>query len=92
MRRWITYVAGWLALLALLAASAVSAYLHLGRAQDFIPLGLAVIQAVIIIIVFMRLASGISMKWAFAGAGFFWLMILLGLSSTDYMTRVGYTP
>ena len=31
-----------------------------------------------------------SLKWLFAGAGFFWLLFLYGLSITDYATRRGW--
>jgi hypothetical protein len=38
---------------------------------------------------FMRLRGPRSLKWIFAGAGFFWLMFLSGLSMTDYASRHG---
>ena len=85
-----TYLIAWLGLLLLLGLSAGQAYLKLGFASNFIPLGLAILQAAIIAIVFMKLNAGPSLKWIFAGAGFFWLMVLIGLSATDYFTRSGY--
>jgi hypothetical protein len=33
-----------------------------------------------------------SLKWVFAGAGFFWLLFLYGLSMTDYADRQGWPP
>lgn len=88
---WLIYVVAWVALLVLLALSAGSAYLHLGRAEEYIPVSLALVQALIIAIVFMKLRLGKSMKWLFAAAGFYWLLILIGLSGTDYATRFGYS-
>jgi cytochrome c oxidase subunit 4 len=88
---WLIYVVGWLALLVLLGISAGSAYLHLGGIEEYLPVSLALIQAVIIAVVFMKLRTGSSMKWLFAAAGFYWLLILIGLSSTDYVTRFGYS-
>jgi len=31
--------------------------------------------------------SGFASFWVFAGAGFFWLAILFGLTAADYLTR-----
>jgi hypothetical protein len=41
-------------------------------------------------VLFMRLRGPPSLKWLFAGAGFFWLLFLYGLSMTDYATRHGW--
>jgi cytochrome c oxidase subunit IV len=38
----------------------------------------------------MRLKAPPSLKWIFAGGGFFWLLFLYGLSMTDYATRRGW--
>lgn len=86
----VVFFAGWLALLALLGLSIGLAYLPLGAVNGFLPLGIAVVQALILMTVFMKLSRGPSLKWVFAAAGFFWLMILLGISSADYITRAGF--
>jgi len=52
--------------------------------------GIAATQAVIIFVMFMRLRGRPSLKWAFAAAGFFWLLFLFGLSAVDYATRTGF--
>lgn len=80
----------WLVLLALLGVSWGSAYLSLGSAHAFLPLGIAVLQALIIALVFMQLGRGARVKWLFAGVGFYWLMIMIALSATDYLTRSGF--
>jgi len=85
-----TFVVGWLVLLALLGANWGSAYLPLGQAHAFVPLAIAIIQALIIALVFMKLGQGARTKWIFAGAGFYWLLIMLALSATDYVTRSGF--
>ena len=52
-----------------------------------IQFGIAATQAAIIFVLFMRLKGPPSLKWIFAGGGFFWLLFLYGLSMTDYATR-----
>jgi caa(3)-type oxidase subunit IV len=84
------YVAAWLVLLLLTGLSLLSAYLGLGKFAPVIQFGIAATQAAIVFILFMRLKGPPSLKWIFAGAGFFWLMFLYGLSATDYATRQGW--
>jgi cytochrome c oxidase subunit IV len=84
------YVIGWLVLLLLLGLSVLSAYLDIGIFHPIVNFGIAATQAAIIFILFMRLRGRPSLKWVFAGAGFFWLMFLFGLSAVDYATRTGF--
>jgi caa(3)-type oxidase subunit IV len=84
------YVAAWLVLLLLTGLSLLSAYLGLGKFAPVIQFGIAATQAAIVFVLFMRLKGPPSLKWIFAGAGFFWLMFLYGLSATDYATRQGW--
>lgn len=85
-----TLLVAWAVLVALLGINVLLAYLPIGTAHDFVPIAIAVTQAFIIMTIFMKLRGRPSLKWIFAGAGFFWLMILLGLSSTDYVTRAAW--
>jgi cytochrome c oxidase subunit 4 len=84
------YAIGWLILLVLLGLEIGSAFLHLGAPGPAVQFGVAATQAAIVFILFMRLRGGASLKWIFAGAGFFWLLLLYGLSATDYATRLGF--
>lgn len=84
------YVVAWLILLLLTGLSILSAYLHLGVLAPAVEFGIAATQAAIVFILFMRLKGPPSLKWLFAGAGFFWLLFLYGLSMTDYATRRGW--
>jgi cytochrome c oxidase subunit 4 len=84
------YAVAWLALLLLTGLSLLSAYLGLGVYAPVIEFGIAAMQAAIVFILFMRLKGRPSLKWIFAGAGFFWLLFLYGLSATDYATRRGW--
>ncbi len=86
------YIAGWLVLLLLLGLSVLSAYLPIGIFHPIVNFGIALTQAAIVFILFMKLRGRPSLKWVFAGAGFFWLLFLYGLSMTDYATRRGWPP
>ena len=48
---------------------------------------IAIAKAVLIILFFMHIRYGPKLTWVFAGAGFFWLTILLVLAMCDYATR-----
>ena len=58
--------------------------------RPIVQFGIAATQAAIVFVLFMRLKGPPSLKWLFAGAGFFWLLFLYGLSMTDYATRRGW--
>ena len=84
------YVAAWLVLMLLTGISVLTAFLGIGVYAPAIQYGIAATQAAIVFILFMRLKGPPSLKWIFAGSGFFWLMILYGLSMTDYASRRGW--
>ena len=84
------YVIAWLVLVLLTGVSLWTAFLGLGIYAPVIEFAIAATQAAIIFILFMRLKGPPSLKWIFAGSGFFWLLFLYGLSTTDYATRHGW--
>ncbi|HYZ40605.1 MAG TPA: cytochrome C oxidase subunit IV family protein [Stellaceae bacterium] len=84
------YAVAWLVLLLLTGLSLFTAYLGLGVYAPVIEFAIAATQAAIVFILFMRLKGPPSLRWIFAGAGFFWLLFLYGLSATDYATRRGW--
>ncbi len=84
------YVVAWLVLVVLTGVSLGTAFLGLGMFAPVIQFGIAATQAAIIFILFMRLKGPPSLKWIFAGGGFFWLFFLYGLSMTDYASRHGW--
>lgn len=84
------FVVTWLILIVLAGLSVFSAFAKLAVGGPVVQFGLAASQAAIIFILFMRLKGPPTLKWVFAGAGFFWLIFLYGLSMTDYATRQGW--
>jgi len=82
----------WLGLMALLAITVALAYVPLGTANTVVALAIATIKALLIAAIFMELRERSGMMIAFAGAGFFWLAILLWLAFADYVTRPDFPP
>jgi len=77
----------WLALLILLALTTGSAFIPLGTANLFVSLGIAVTKALIVLLLFMELKTSSALVRVFAAAGFFWLMIMIALTTADYTHR-----
>lgn len=58
-----------------------------GALNIIIAMTIAVIKAVIIILYFMHVRYSSKLVWVFAGAAFYWVVILFVLTLTDYMSR-----
>lgn len=80
-------VASWLALLALLALTVTLAYMPLGNFNAVVALTIGSIKAAIVAAIFMELRHRGPRTFIFAGAGLFWLGILLWLGLMDFLTR-----
>jgi cytochrome c oxidase subunit 4 len=80
-------VSAWLALLALLALTVTIAYLPLGAFNAVVALTIGATKAAIVAAVFMELRHRGPRTFIFAGAGLFWLGILLWLGLMDFLTR-----
>ena len=52
-----------------------------------ITLTIAILKALLVILYFMHARYSSRLTWVFAGAGFFWLMILIGGTMDDFLTR-----
>jgi cytochrome c oxidase subunit 4 len=71
----------------LLGATTAIAYVPLGRFNVVLALLIAAAKALIVVTFFMELRRGPGLVRVFAAAGFLWLLILLGLTASDYTTR-----
>ena len=81
------YLATFLGLMAFLVLTIVLAYVDLGALNLAAAMAIAVFKAVLIVLFFMHIRYGRKLTWVFAGAGFFWLAILLVMAMSDYATR-----
>jgi len=76
------------ALLILLVLSILTALVNLGEASTIVALVIAAIKVSIVAALFMHLKLSSTLTKVFAGAGLFWLLILIGLTFNDYFTRM----
>jgi cytochrome c oxidase subunit 4 len=44
-------------------------------------------KALLVILFFMHVRWSTRLTWVVAGSGFFWLLILFGITMADYMSR-----
>lgn len=85
------YIAVWVALLVLLAATFGAYFLNLGAFNVLINLAIAVAKALLVVLFFMHVRYHPRLMWVWAGVGFYWLGIMLVLTFSDYLTR-GWPP
>jgi cytochrome c oxidase subunit IV len=81
------YLYNCLALLALLGLTIGAAYLNLGPFNTVVAMAIAAGKASLIALFFMQIRSTKPVIWLCAGAGLFWLGILLVLAMSDYVSR-----
>ncbi len=77
----------FLALLGLLALTALCAGLPLGRVNFLLSLGFAAAKTLLVALLFMELKSSSTLIRLAAFVGFIWFSILLMLALSDYLTR-----
>jgi cytochrome c oxidase subunit IV len=85
-----TYVIIYVALLALMAATIVAAYLPLGDFNVPIALAIAFTKTTLVVLFFMHVRYSGRLIWVVAAGGLVWLAILLS-TYHDYLTR-DWTP
>lgn len=86
------YIAVFVALMVLTAATVIVATIDLGWANDVVALGIAVTKALLVLWFFMHLRYSTRVTVLTAVAGFFWLAILIFLTLNDYLTRESLFP
>jgi cytochrome c oxidase subunit 4 len=82
-----TYVWVFLALMALTLITVSVAFLHLGAFNDIVALTIAVTKACLVVLYFMHVRYSSPMTKLVVIAGVVWLIILIGLTLSDYLTR-----
>ena len=69
------------------AITVAVAFLSLGVMNTPVALAIAIFKASLVVLFFMHVKYNTPLMWVFAGAGFFWLIILFALTMQDYVSR-----
>jgi cytochrome c oxidase subunit 4 len=85
------YYKVFLALIVGTILTVVVARFDLGALNNVVMLTIACGKALLVILFFMHVWWSPRLTWVFAGSGFFWLLILFGMTMSDYMSR-GWVP
>jgi|SRR6185437_11248669 cytochrome c oxidase subunit 4 len=81
------YVGVWLALVAGTILTLLAAEVDLGALNNVVMLALAMTKATLVILFFMHVRWSTRLTWVVAASGFVWLLIMFGLTMTDYLSR-----
>lgn len=100
MEKWpapsLRLVVAWLVLMVLAGLSFGLSFIRWGAANAAVSLAIAAVMVVIVAFGFMKLDQAHPLTRVFACVGLFWLVILFGLTATDYAWRpwpgIGSTP
>src|ERR671918_644989 len=65
----------------------VVAKFDLGPLNNILMLTIASAKALLVVLFFMHVRWGTRLTWVVAASGFFWLLILFGMTMQDYLTR-----
>jgi cytochrome c oxidase subunit 4 len=69
------------------ALTVLVAFYDLGPLNNIVMLLIASVKALLVILFFMHVRWSTRLTWVVAASGFVWLIILFGLTMTDYLTR-----
>ena len=81
------YLLIFLALMVLTAVTVMVAFLDLGPLNDVVALTIAVFKATLVILYFMHVRHSSGFTKLVVVASFLWLIFLIGLTLSDYLTR-----
>ena len=86
-----SYVAVFLALLALTATTTAVSFVDLGPWNTVVALGIAFIKATLVVLIFMHIRWSSRLSQVVIAGGLLWLLILIALTLSDFLTR-GWLP
>jgi len=82
------YGAVFIGLILLTLTTTGAAFIDLGGGLNaVVALAIAIGKTLLVTLYFMHLRYSRPVTWVFAGAGIFWLMILMTLTMSDVLTR-----
>jgi cytochrome c oxidase subunit 4 len=81
------YYAVFAALIVGTLLTVAAAKVDFGAMNNVVMLAIACTKAVLVILFFMHVRWSSRLTWVVAASGFVWLLILLGVTMTDYLSR-----
>jgi cytochrome c oxidase subunit 4 len=63
------------------------AFYDLGFMNNVMMLTIACAKALLVILFFMHVRWSTKLTWVVAASGFFWLLIMFGITMSDYLSR-----
>src|SRR5882757_5557803 len=81
------YCSVFAALIVGTALTVGAAEVDLGALNNVVMLAIACTKALLVILFFMHVRWSSRLTWVVAASGFVWLLILFGITMTDYLTR-----
>jgi len=82
-----TYLIIFAALMILTATTVWAAFQDLGELNDLVAIGIALTKACLVVLFFMQVRHASRLVKLTVVAGFVWLVILFGITLTDYFSR-----
>ena len=82
-----TYFLVFGALLVLTALTVIAANFDFGAMNDVVAMTIAVTKMMLVLLFFMHVRYSSRLIWVIVASMFFWLIILLALTLTDYSSR-----
>ena len=81
---WKAYVANGCILAFLMLMTVWASYIELGAWNFPLALAIAITKMTFIVLIFMNVAKSSNLARVFAGAGFFWFLILIAFTFADF--------
>jgi cytochrome c oxidase subunit IV len=81
------YYGVFLALIVGTALTVAAAFVDMGAMNNVVMLAIAAVKGLLVVLFFMHVRWSSRLTWVVVASGFFWLLILFGLTMTDYVSR-----
>lgn len=79
------------ALMVLTALTVIASRLPFGAWDMVIAMGIAIVKAVLVVLIFMHVLYSSRLTWIIILSGLIWLTVLIVMTMNDYLTR-GWFP
>ncbi|MDQ3805082.1 MAG: cytochrome C oxidase subunit IV family protein [Acidobacteriota bacterium] len=74
------------------ALTVLAAQVNFGRMNDVVAMSIAVVKMTLVLLFFMHVRYSSRLIWVIVAAAFFWLIVMVALSLSDYTSRTWFGP